>query len=141
MSLSKDAPASTSNTTSTNTNKAAMVNLAAEKHAQVATQSLHDYRSSPQTHASHHISSSSNHALENVIPVKHFSTLALIGLCYCILNSWTAASASLSIALVSGGPSVTLWGMVVAFFGVMATALSMAEICHVYPTTGGQYVE
>lgn len=75
----------------------------------------------------------------STIETKHFSTLALIGLCYCILNSWTAASAAMSIALVSGGPSVTLWGMLVAFVGVMACALSLAEICHVYPTTGGQY--
>ncbi|EST05333.1 Amino acid/polyamine transporter I [Kalmanozyma brasiliensis GHG001] len=103
-------------------------NLAAEKRAQAQTQSIHDYRTHPTTAAP-----------DTVIHAKHFSSLALIGLCYCILNSWTAASASMSIALISGGPSVTLWGMVVAFVGVMACALSMAEICHVYPTTGGQY--
>ncbi|EPQ30303.1 uncharacterized protein PFL1_02419 [Pseudozyma flocculosa PF-1] len=74
-----------------------------------------------------------------VIQAKHFSTLALIGLCYCILNSWTAASASLSVALPSGGPVAILWGLVVATCGTMAIALSMAEICSHYPTTGGQY--
>ncbi|SPO23621.1 related to Choline permease [Ustilago trichophora] len=122
--------------TATPTKTAASNTMAAEKTAQVATQSLHDYRAHPhQPHAT----TSKPHHQANTIEVKHFSTLALIGLCYCILNSWTAASASLSIALISGGPSVTLWGMVVAFTGVMATALSMAEICHVFPTTGGQY--
>lgn len=115
-------------------------NIAAEKRAQAQTQSLHDYRSQAHPHSSQSEPSttpSANHGTK--IEKTHFSTLALIGLCYCILNSWTAASASMSIALVSGGPSVALWGMVVAFVGVMATALSMAEICHVYPTTGGQY--
>ena len=118
----------------------AAANLAAEKHAQAATQSLHDYRAHPpsQKHSSD-AGAASGANLPDTIHKTHFSTLALIGLCYCILNSWTAASASMSIALISGGPSVTLWGMVVAFVGVMATALSMAEICHVYPTTGGQY--
>ncbi|TKY85536.1 hypothetical protein EX895_005698 [Sporisorium graminicola] len=126
---------------------AAAANLAAEKRAQAQTQSLHDYRAHP--HSSPAVSTANRAhtaaasptlaAPLNTIETKHFSTLALIGLCYCILNSWTAASASMSIALVSGGPSVTLWGMVVAFVGVMACALSMAEICHVYPTTGGQY--
>lgn len=121
-------------------------NLAAEKQAQRQTQSLHDYRAQPPASRAASIKSSSAPPKDAVagepitsLPKTHFSTLALIGLCYCILNSWTAASASMSIALISGGPSVTLWGMVVAFFGVMATALSMAEICHVYPTTGGQY--
>ncbi|SJX63284.1 related to Choline permease [Sporisorium reilianum f. sp. reilianum] len=131
-----------SSTTAPSKPVAAASNLAAEKRAQIQTQSLHDYRAQPHhsTAASTANSASpSPTAPHNTIEAKHFSTLALIGLCYCILNSWTAASASMSIALVSGGPSVTLWGMVVAFVGVMACALSMAEICHVFPTTGGQY--
>ncbi|PWZ03766.1 amino acid transporter [Testicularia cyperi] len=105
-----------------------------EKAAQRQTQTLHDYREA---------GSSTGKRAESLTTVgpsnKHFSPLALIGLCYCILNSWTAASASLSISLVSGGPSVILWGLVVSFVGAMSVAVSMAEICHVYPTTGGQY--
>ncbi|KAJ1018434.1 hypothetical protein NDA18_006588 [Ustilago nuda] len=111
--------------------------IRAEKQAQMQTQALHDYRSSP--HSPHTSRQDADSTSLTYLPKRHFSTLALIGLCYCILNSWTAASASMSIALVSGGPSVILWGMLVAFVGVMSTALSMAEICHVYPTTGGQY--
>lgn len=115
-----------------------------EKAAQVQTQSLHDFRAAGGHSASASVRDLSSKdgaspTASNVIHQKHFSSLALIGLCYCILNSWTAASASLSISLVSGGPTVILWGLVVAFIGAMAVALSMAEICHVYPTTGGQY--
>ena len=34
---------------------------------------------------------------------RHFSPLAMLGLAFAILNSWTALSASLSLALPSGG--------------------------------------
>ncbi|PWN47678.1 hypothetical protein IE53DRAFT_371262, partial [Violaceomyces palustris] len=59
---------------------------------------------------------------------KHFSPLALLGVCYTILNSWTAAAASLSVALPSGGPVAVVWGLVVSFIGAVSIALSMAEI-------------
>lgn len=32
-----------------------------------------------------------------------------------------------------------VWGLVVAFVGTLAMAVSLAEICHVYPLSGGQY--
>ncbi|KAK8849460.1 hypothetical protein IAR55_004793 [Kwoniella newhampshirensis] len=74
-----------------------------------------------------------------VQPVKHFKLLSLVGLAYAILNSWTAMATSLSIALPSGGPTAVIWGIVPSFIGNLAMAASMAEICHVYPTSGGQY--
>ena len=63
----------------------------------------------------------------------------LVGLAYAILNSWTAMATSLSVALPSGGPTAVIWGIVPSFIGNLAMAASMAEICHVYPTAGGQY--
>ncbi|KDE07444.1 hypothetical protein MVLG_02310 [Microbotryum lychnidis-dioicae p1A1 Lamole] len=76
----------------------------------------------------------------HVLPLtKSFSRLALIGLAYAILNSWTAMAASISVALPSGGTSVVLWGIPISFLGSFATAISLAEICHVYPSSGGQY--
>ncbi|GAA5938478.1 hypothetical protein JCM10213_003305 [Rhodosporidiobolus nylandii] len=71
--------------------------------------------------------------------LKNFSMLSLIGLAYCILNSWTAMAASLSVVLPSGGPVAVLWGLCVSFVGVFSLAASLAEIVHVYPTTGGPY--
>ncbi|GAA5939946.1 uncharacterized protein JCM15063_004352 [Sporobolomyces koalae] len=71
--------------------------------------------------------------------LKDFSMLAMIGLAYAILNSWVAMAASLSLSLPSGGPVATLWGLVVSFLGNLATAASLAEIAHVYPTSGGPY--
>lgn len=32
-----------------------------------------------------------------------------------------------------------VWGLIVSAIGTFAMVLSMAEICHVYPLSGGQY--
>ncbi|TYJ54718.1 hypothetical protein B9479_004658 [Cryptococcus floricola] len=72
-------------------------------------------------------------------PHKNFHLMSLVGLAYAILNSWTAMAVSLSVALPSGGPTAVVWGIIPSFIGNLAMAASMAEICHVYPTAGGQY--
>ncbi|GAA5917371.1 hypothetical protein JCM6882_006341 [Rhodosporidiobolus microsporus] len=71
--------------------------------------------------------------------LKNFSMLSMIGLAYCILNSWTAMAASLSVVLPSGGPVAVLWGLCTSFIGIFALAASLAEICHVFPSSGGPY--
>ncbi len=43
---------------------------------------------------------------------RNFSPLAMLGLAFAILNSWTALAASLSLALPSGGPTSVLWGLI-----------------------------
>lgn len=43
---------------------------------------------------------------------RTFSPLAMLGLAFAILNSWTALSASLSLALPSGGSTSVLWGLI-----------------------------
>lgn len=70
---------------------------------------------------------------------RNFSFLSMIGMAFAILNSWTALAASLTVALPSGGPTVVLWGLCLASIGQLAIATSLAEICSVYPTSGGQY--
>ncbi|UZJ52475.1 hypothetical protein CBS101457_001795 [Exobasidium rhododendri] len=70
---------------------------------------------------------------------KRFSMLAILGLAFAILNSPTAATASLSLVIVSGGPIAAVWGMLISAVGVLCIAASMAEICSVLPTPGGPY--
>lgn len=70
---------------------------------------------------------------------KRFGKLAILGLAFAILNSPTAASASLSVVIVSGGPVAAVWGMLISAIGVLCIAASMAEICSVLPTPGGPY--
>jgi len=70
---------------------------------------------------------------------RNFSFLSMLGLAFAILNSWTALSASLSLALPSGGSTSVLWGLITAGVCNLALAASLAEFLSAYPTAGGQY--
>ncbi|KAE8440641.1 hypothetical protein EG329_007007 [Mollisiaceae sp. DMI_Dod_QoI] len=70
---------------------------------------------------------------------RNFSPLAMLGLAFAILNSWTALAASLSLALPSGGPTSVLWGLITAGVCNLCLAVSLAEFLSAYPTAGGQY--
>lgn len=70
---------------------------------------------------------------------RNFSPLSMLGLSFAILNSWTALSASLSLALPSGGPTSVLWGLITAGVCNLSIAVSLAEFLSAYPTAGGQY--
>ncbi|KAK5949211.1 hypothetical protein OHC33_009752 [Knufia fluminis] len=70
---------------------------------------------------------------------RNFSMISMLGLAFAILNTWTALSASLSLALPSGGPSAVIWGLITAGIFNLCLAASMAEFLSAYPTAGGQY--
>lgn len=70
---------------------------------------------------------------------RNFSMFSMLGLAFAILNSWTALSASLSLALPSGGSTSVLWGLVTAGICNLCLAASLAEFLSAYPTAGGQY--
>lgn len=70
---------------------------------------------------------------------RNFSKISMIGLAFAILNTWTALSASISLALPSGGPSAVIWGLLVAGLCNLCLAASLAEFLSAYPTAGGQY--
>lgn len=70
---------------------------------------------------------------------RNFSPLAMLGLAFAILNSWTALSASLSLALPSGGPTAVIWGLITAGICNLCLAASLAEFLSAYPSAGGQY--
>lgn len=70
---------------------------------------------------------------------RHFSPLAMLGLAFAILNSWTALATSLSVALPSGGPTSVLWGLITAGVCNLCIASSLAEFLSAWPTAGGQY--
>ena len=70
---------------------------------------------------------------------RQFSRWTMLGLSFAILNSWTALSASLSLALPSGGPVAVIWGLVTAGICNLSLAASLAEMLSAYPTSGGQY--
>ncbi|KAH7185896.1 amino acid/polyamine transporter I [Fusarium flagelliforme] len=70
---------------------------------------------------------------------RNFSKISLLGLAFAILNTWTALSASISLALPSGGPSSVIWGLMVAGICNLCLAAPLAEMLSAYPTAGGQY--
>ncbi|KAL1964882.1 hypothetical protein VTN77DRAFT_6235 [Rasamsonia byssochlamydoides] len=70
---------------------------------------------------------------------RNFSTIAMLGLAFAILNSWTALSASLSLSLTSGGSTSVIWGCVTAGVCTLCIAASLGEFLSAYPTAGGQY--
>ena len=70
---------------------------------------------------------------------RNFSSLSMLGLAFAILNSWTALSASLSLALPSGGPTAVIWGLITAGICDLCLAASLGEFLSAYPTAGGQY--
>jgi choline transport protein len=61
--------------------------------------------------------------------------LSMLGLAFAILNSWTALSASLSLALPSGGPTSVIWGLVTAGICNLCLAASLAEFLSAYVVT------
>jgi choline transport protein len=65
---------------------------------------------------------------------RNFSPLSMLGLAFAILNSWTALSASLGLALPSGGSTSVLWGLVTAGVCNLCLAASLAEFLSAYPT-------
>ncbi|KAA8907841.1 amino acid permease [Sphaerosporella brunnea] len=70
---------------------------------------------------------------------RNHNRWSLLGFAFIILNTWTGMSASLSLALPLGGPSVVLWGLLVSSIGNGCLALSMAEFASAYPIAAGQY--
>lgn len=70
---------------------------------------------------------------------RNFSPLSMLGLAFAILNSWTALSTSMSLALPSGGPTSVIWGLITAGVFNLCLATSLAEFLSAYPTAGGQW--
>lgn len=70
---------------------------------------------------------------------RNFSRVSMLGLAFAILNTWTALSASITLALPSGGPSAVIWGLMVAGVCNLCLAAALAEFLSAYPTAGGQY--
>lgn len=70
---------------------------------------------------------------------RNFSPLSMLGLAFAILNSWTALSTSLSLALPSGGSTAVIWGLITAGVFNLCLSSSLAEFLSAYPTAGGQY--
>ncbi|KAK5989381.1 Choline transport protein [Cladobotryum mycophilum] len=76
---------------------------------------------------------------ENVELKKDIGPWEMTSIAFNICSSWAGLAGSLNVALVQGGPSAILYGIIVSSTLYGAIAFSMSELSSVYPTAGGQY--
>ncbi|CRG89748.1 Amino-acid permease BAT1 [Talaromyces islandicus] len=89
------------------------------------------------------MSSSADAALERMgykseLP-RHLGMLSVLGLSFAIMAAPFGLSTTLYITLQDGQSVTVIWGWVFVTLISIAIAASLAEICAVYPTSGGVY--
>lgn len=70
---------------------------------------------------------------------KNFGFTSLLSFSTTVLVSWEAFAVTFQGGLVNGGSSTLVYGLILSFFGSLATAASLAEMASISPTSGGQY--
>ncbi|KAK8847707.1 hypothetical protein IAR55_005566 [Kwoniella newhampshirensis] len=70
---------------------------------------------------------------------RNLGMISVLGLSFAIMAVPFGTSTTLNLALTDGGPVTILYGWVFVSLVSMAIASSLAEICSVYPTSGGVY--
>ena len=70
---------------------------------------------------------------------RNFSKWSLLGICFALTNSWFGISASLVTGINSGGPIVTVYGIIIFTLINGCVAVSLAELVSAMPNSGGQY--
>ncbi|WRT64944.1 uncharacterized protein IL334_001884 [Kwoniella shivajii] len=70
---------------------------------------------------------------------RNLGMISVLGLSFAIMAVPFGTSTTLNIALTDGGPVTILYGWIFVSFVSLAIAASLAEICSVFPTSGGVY--
>ncbi|WVQ81749.1 hypothetical protein IAT38_003874 [Cryptococcus sp. DSM 104549] len=70
---------------------------------------------------------------------RSLGMVSVLGLSFAIMAVPFGTSTTLNIALTDGGPVTILWGWVFVSLVSLCIASSLAEICSVFPTSGGVY--
>ncbi|KAI9269917.1 hypothetical protein BY458DRAFT_182366 [Sporodiniella umbellata] len=84
--------------------------------------------------------SKSNYFVPNKQELKRtLSTFATFGLAFSNIGILSNSSATFQIVLQRGGPRMMLLGWNMVAFFMICVALSLAEICSLYPKSGGLY--
>ena len=71
--------------------------------------------------------------------VRDFGGFSNFGLSFSIISILTGAVTLFDYGLSMGGPREMLLGWPIVTFGTLMVALSMAELCSAFPTSGGMY--
>lgn len=70
---------------------------------------------------------------------RNFSILSLIGIAFCMSNSWFGISASMITGISSGGTVLIIYGLLWITIVSLAVGSSLAELASAMPNAGGQY--
>lgn len=70
---------------------------------------------------------------------RDMSLFGVLGISFCAIGILTGMSSAFQTGLFSGGPLGLFWGWNICSFFMLLIALSLAEICSVFPTMGGLY--
>jgi choline transport protein len=70
---------------------------------------------------------------------RNFSILSLIGIAFCMSNSWFGISASLITGISSGGTVLIVYGLIWIGFISACVGASLSELASAMPNAGGQY--
>lgn len=70
---------------------------------------------------------------------RNFSVLSLIGIAFCMSNSWFGISASLITGISSGGTVLIVYGLLWITFISTCVGSSLSELASAMPNAGGQY--
>ncbi|KAE8138909.1 amino acid/polyamine transporter I [Aspergillus pseudotamarii] len=71
---------------------------------------------------------------------RNFSVLSLIGIAFCMSNSWFGISASMITGIASGGTVLIIYGSIWITLVSMAVGASLSELASAMPNAGGQYI-
>ena len=70
---------------------------------------------------------------------RNFSVLSLVGIAFCMSNSWFGISASLITGISSGGTVLLVYGLLWISFISLCVGSSLSELASAMPNAGGQY--
>lgn len=70
---------------------------------------------------------------------RNFSLLSLIGIAFCMSNSWFGISASLITGISSGGTVLIVYGLIWISLISLCIGSSLSELASAMPNSGGQY--
>lgn len=70
---------------------------------------------------------------------RNFSVWTLLGIGFALTNSWFGISASLVTGISSGGPVVTVYGIVWIALVNGCVGITLSELASAMPNAGGQY--
>ncbi|GJE93136.1 amino acid transporter [Phanerochaete sordida] len=70
---------------------------------------------------------------------RDMSLFGVLGISFCAIGILTGMSSAFQTGLFSGGPLGLFWGWNICSLFMLFIALSLAEICSVFPTMGGLY--